>query len=164
MGPLLQRQHTRHLCVLLVLTLLWGLPRRAQALGPLRSQGRPAWQSSGGYPVNRANDGNTATDWGSNSCIHSDHGSGHWWRVDLQHSYEIEEVHAWVRSDCCHNRDYNHYVQIGEYSDCYSHYQRCGDMHWGTVSSGSQTTVNCKRGYGHEVGRYVSVAQWLHGG
>ena len=125
----------------------------------LLSQGKPTHVSHGatghcnhncGYKVV---DGNTATNWGSGTCMHSDHANDNYWRVDLGHQYEIDNVQVWGRTDCCHANDRNAYVRVGDYGNCYSN-AICGGI---TTGDASNPTALCTRKYGHETGRYVTI-------
>ena len=56
---------------------------------------KPTAQSSthsGGVP-SRAVDGNTKSNWGDNTCTHTDGiNPSQWWRVDLQQRVAVEKV------------------------------------------------------------------------
>jgi hypothetical protein len=51
----------------------------------------------------RAVDGNTAGNFGSGSCTHTNFEKA-WWAVDLGDTYQIEKVVLWNREDCCSER------------------------------------------------------------
>jgi len=57
----------------------------------------------GGTP-DRANDGDTNMSWGGGSVWHSGSGQGTWLQIELADPADIDSVHFWGRSDCCHGR------------------------------------------------------------
>ncbi|MFW6163369.1 MAG: PEP-CTERM sorting domain-containing protein, partial [Planctomycetota bacterium] len=76
-----------------------------------QSQGGVASAKDSGYGSNpgRANDGNTNMAWGGGSVWHSSSQQGTWLEVELADSTDLDFVHFWGRSDCCHGRqgDFN---------------------------------------------------------
>jgi len=103
------------------------------------SQGKPTSQSSEGWSgsSSRAVDGNTNSNYGSNSCTHTQANNNEWWRVDLQKMYMVKKVKVYNRSDCCSGR-LRFFVRVGTgstWSD--SQNQQCG----GTVAGGSWTST-----------------------
>ena len=49
----------------------------------------------------RAVDGNTDSNFSSNSCTQTANTKGNWWQVDLGSVYDIREVAVTNRGDCC---------------------------------------------------------------
>lgn len=75
--------------------------------------GKPATQSSAGFaPANLAVDGNTDGDFFDGSVSHTGYDENAWWQVDLQQSYDIEEIDIWNRSDGSSSRLTDYYVLV----------------------------------------------------
>jgi hypothetical protein len=77
----------------------------SQPSNPNVALGKPTSQSSNGY-VDKgysfvAVDGNTNGKWEAGSVAHTVQESGPWWKVDLEGTYEIEEIIIYNRQDCC---------------------------------------------------------------
>ncbi|XP_070554944.1 uncharacterized protein [Ptychodera flava] len=121
--------------------------------------GKPASQSSlyGGSPpagAQSAVDGNTDSNWSSESCTHTVQQQNSWWKVDLQNIHSVDKVVITNRKDCCSERLVGAVVRVGSSSDIASNSQ-CGN----TVTSDQITQsitipFNCNVG---TKGRYVSV-------
>ena len=56
------------------------------------AKGKPVHLTHGSHGKNgrEAVDGNTATNWGSRSCTHTNNANKPWWRVDLVESFQIK--------------------------------------------------------------------------
>merc|ERR1712002_956704 len=70
------------------------------------AKGKSAVQKSigwGGDP-NRAIDGNTDSNYGGNSCTHTQSSDHSWWSVDLGVPSKVESVKIYNRQDCCSDR------------------------------------------------------------
>ena len=52
-----------------------------------------------GGEASRAVDGNTNTNWSSNSVTHTNQQSNPWWRVDLGKSYDISKINIYNRAE-----------------------------------------------------------------
>jgi len=75
---------------------------------------KPTTQSTtayGGYSY-RAVDGKTSGVWGHRSVTHSAKETGPWWNVNLENSFNIEEIYVWLRTDCCMDRSLGFMVQV----------------------------------------------------
>ena len=75
---------------------------------------KPTTQSTtgyGGYSY-RAVDGNTNGSWRSRSVTHTNRETGPWWNVNLENSYNIEQIYVWLRTDCCMRRSLGFMVEV----------------------------------------------------
>ena len=67
---------------------------------------KPTSQSSTAHSgeSSRAVDGNNDGSWWIGSTTHTHWTSGNWWKVDLEESYEINDIVVYNRKDCCQDR------------------------------------------------------------
>ncbi|XP_070564998.1 pentraxin fusion protein-like [Ptychodera flava] len=121
--------------------------------------GKPASQSSlytlstPAGPEN-AVDGNTDSNWSSQSCTHTLKERNPWWRVQLQDTYKVDKVVITNREDCCSQRLVGAVVRVGSSSSIARNTQ-CGN----TVTSDritKSTTLKFDCSHGTK-GCYVSV-------
>ena len=62
----------------------------------------------------RAVDGNSNTNWGGGSCVHTSPEKQPWWRVDLGKVELVNEVYVVNRGDCCGNRLNPFEIRVGK--------------------------------------------------
>nr|XP_033785235.1 pentraxin fusion protein-like [Geotrypetes seraphini] len=98
-------------------------------------------------------DGNPNTNYFKGSCSHTDYQPRAWWRLDLQHSWQIASIRVVNRGDCCSARLNGAQIRIGNRPD--NNNPVCGIIT--DISLGSSTRLCC---HGME-GRYVSVVMPL---
>ncbi|WP_299253021.1 carbohydrate-binding protein [uncultured Aquimarina sp.] len=60
----------------------------------------------------RAIDNNTNGRWSEDSVTHTETETNPWWQVDLESSYNIDEIIVFNRTDCCANRLSNYTVSV----------------------------------------------------
>lgn len=82
--------------------------RRNVALNKPTTQSTDAY---GGYSY-KAVDGKTNGAWGQQSVTHTAKETGAWWKVNLEKSYNIEQIYVWLRTDCCMDRSLGFMVQV----------------------------------------------------
>jgi hypothetical protein len=128
------------------------------------SQASIGW---GGEP-NRAVDGNRDTNYGGNSCSHTD-GGGAWFQVDLGGMNTIDRVAVYHRTDCCQDRlesalilvstqpDFNSGVVCGTIGD---HSQEPEVSQCGGAAEGRYVTVDLAGGGGGtSSGAYITICE-----
>ncbi|XP_070555887.1 uncharacterized protein [Ptychodera flava] len=121
--------------------------------------GKRASQSSlytASYPAGAQNavDGNTDSNWSSKSCTHTLQQQNSWWKVDLQNTYNVDQVVITNRKDCCSERLEGAVVRVGSSSNIASNTQ-CGNTVTSyRISKSITMTFDCSDGTN---GRYVSV-------
>ncbi|XP_032893963.1 fucolectin-like [Amblyraja radiata] len=99
----------------------------------------------------RANDGNSDSNFRHGSCTQTNKSKNPWWRVDLIHSYNVSGVRISNRADCCSDRLQGAEIRIGDsVSNDDNRNRLCG-----TVDSVSLITLNFN--CGGIVGRYVTI-------
>ncbi|XP_078280542.1 uncharacterized protein LOC144607515 [Rhinoraja longicauda] len=104
-----------------------------------------------GAVAERANDGNSDSDFRNGSCARTRKSLNPWWRVDLKESYNVSDVRITNRADCCPEQLRGAEIRIGESLDDDGNFNRlCGIVE---SASGTTFTFNC----GGSVGRYVNV-------
>ncbi|XP_070556415.1 uncharacterized protein [Ptychodera flava] len=121
--------------------------------------GKPASQSSL-YTIStpagpeNAVDGNADSNWSSQSCTHTLQEQDSWWKVDLQDTYNVDEVVIINREDCCSERLVGAVVRVGPSEDIASNTQ-CGNAVTSEQITASLTiTFDCAD---ETAGRYASV-------
>lgn len=89
---------------------VWNAARAGTA-----SQSSTAW---GGVPE-RANDGNRSGDWANGSITHTQEPAldNEWWEVNLGGPRYIDQVHVWLRTGCCQERNENLRIVIYDTAD-----------------------------------------------
>ncbi|XP_055506227.1 fucolectin-like [Leucoraja erinacea] len=113
--------------------------------------GRPTQSSTGeGAGAERANDGNSDSDFWHGSCARTKKSKDPWWRVDLKERYNVSDVKITNRGDCCSDQIQGAEIRIGDSLANNGNSNRfCA-----TVESVSTTlSINC----GGIVGRYVNI-------
>uniref|UniRef100_H3ADE6 Fucolectin tachylectin-4 pentraxin-1 domain-containing protein n=1 Tax=Latimeria chalumnae TaxID=7897 RepID=H3ADE6_LATCH len=87
------------------------------------------------------------------SCTHTGHGTGPWWRVDLQQPYRISAVVITNRGDCCWERLRGAEIYIGNSLEKNGTLNpRCASI--SSVAKGSTDSYCCNQ----LVGRYITIA------
>eukprot|EP00301_Raphidiophrys_heterophryoidea_P026860 c9361_g1_i1.p1 GENE.c9361_g1_i1~~c9361_g1_i1.p1 ORF type:complete len:593 (-),score=129.27 c9361_g1_i1:280-2019(-) len=126
------------------------------------ARGMPTVQSSvanNGFPE-RANDGNTNTDFSDGSCILTNSTSTSpalatevpWWRVDLGKMVAVKFVRITARGDCCPDALNGFEIRIGnDLTDDGNQNALCGSTHF--LSQGTTQDFGC----GLMNGRYINV-------
>ncbi|XP_026149692.1 uncharacterized protein LOC113122505 isoform X4 [Mastacembelus armatus] len=100
----------------------------------------------------RAIDGNRASNWGENSCTHTQNYQNPWWRLDLQKTYTVNTVTITNRKDCCHERLNGAEIHIGKSLDDNGNSNpTCAVI--SSIPAGTSKTFECN---GME-GRYVNI-------
>ena len=135
----------------------------ARACGPDGNEACVTEQSStnfGGVSL-RANDGNTAQVWGSQSCTHTTgSGSQQWWRVDLVEQVAVDSLTLFGRSDCCATRTQTFSIFIGNnISTASGHTNEVCVANQPHLSAGGSTGVTCTQPI---TGRYVFFVTTLN--
>ncbi|XP_067663149.1 fucolectin-like [Haliotis asinina] len=120
---------------------------------------KPASASSyHSHPPQAVNDGNTDTNWASNSCFSVENTDNDpWWQVDLQVKAKVTKVKVTARSDCCPERlhDFSIDVYQEQPSNQHSAPKLCY-FYSGSVSHPGETvTVTCLRPV---TGRFVRIS------
>jgi len=78
---------------------------------------RPTTQTSegwGGVPSRPVAPGDGNSNWGGNTCSHTQNNPNEWWRVEFDGSKAINTVQVLNRSDCCRERLSGVEVRIGD--------------------------------------------------
>jgi len=91
----------------------------------LTSAGGSAWQTSEGWggAAARAIDGNTDGNYNNGSVTHTGNGdSSPAWQVTLANPSDLDAIHVWTRSDCCHARsnDFNLIILDDQNNELYN--------------------------------------------
>lgn len=120
----------------------WSWEHTKVSAGENIAVGKPTEESSSAYgsSPSRVVDGNTATNWGSSTCTHTNNERKPWWRVDLEESVQIQTVTVYNRGDCCGNRLKNFEVRVGD-SEELADNEQCGDLH--TIGQGESEDIGC---------------------
>ncbi|XP_035693285.1 uncharacterized protein LOC118427555 [Branchiostoma floridae] len=115
--------------------------------------GKTAFQTSyhSGTSGSVAVDGNTATDYFSGSCTHTEGEANPAWWVDLEQSYAVDRVVIFNRQDCCAERLNPFNIHIGDSPQLTTN-PRCGGDIQIDVSQPA-ISVSCE----DMKGRYVGV-------
>jgi len=82
--------------------------RKNVALGKHTSQSSEGWGGSS----SRAVDGNISGNWGQRSVTHTQRDVNPWWKVNLEQSYNIDQIGVHLRTDCCTDRSIGFIVQV----------------------------------------------------
>ncbi|XP_032893941.1 uncharacterized protein LOC116984017 [Amblyraja radiata] len=115
--------------------------------------GVPAAQSSTyrWASAERANDGNSDSDFRHGSCARTMKSMNPWWRVDLKKSYNVSVVRITNRADCCSAWLQEAEIRIGNSLENDGNVNRlCGTV---DSVSGTTLTFNC---FGF-IGRFVNI-------
>jgi len=75
-----------------------------EALGQLDGKRVEQSSTAHGGVAERAIDGNRNSNWGGNSCTHTNWEDKPWWQIDLGQTHKIESVWLQNRGDCCGDR------------------------------------------------------------
>ncbi|XP_078280528.1 uncharacterized protein LOC144607509 [Rhinoraja longicauda] len=114
--------------------------------------GAPPIQSSthGWAGPERANDGNSDSDFRHGSCARTRKSTNPWWRVDLKERYKVSDIRITNRADCCSDQLQGAEIRIGDSLENDGNSNRlCA-----TVESASTTlSIKC----GRFVGQYVNI-------
>uniref|UniRef100_A0A3Q1KGE1 F5/8 type C domain-containing protein n=1 Tax=Anabas testudineus TaxID=64144 RepID=A0A3Q1KGE1_ANATE len=100
----------------------------------------------------RAIDGNRASNWGENSCTHTQNQLNPWWRLDLLNKYYINTVTITNRKDCCPERINGAEIRIGNSLTDYGNTNPICTV-ISSIPAGTSTTYDCK---GME-GQYINI-------
>ncbi|XP_032893886.1 uncharacterized protein LOC116983989 [Amblyraja radiata] len=127
------------------LPLFHGKENLALGASPIQSS------TDEGAVAERANDGNSDSDFRHGSCSRTSKSKNPWWRVDLNETYLISDIRITNRADCCSDQLQGAEIRIGDSLEHDGNFNRlCGivdSVSWKTL------TFYC----GGIIGRYVNV-------